>query len=57
MTPADTRVAIGQRQVQSASAGAPSDLLGPILYIFGSLRHRPAVRERLGRLSSQLTIA
>ena len=41
------------------SSAAPStfDVGALVLYIHGSVRHRPAVRERLGRLGSQLTVA
>jgi len=45
-----------QARVQPASTVA-TDLAAPVLYIHGSLRHRPAVRDRLQCLGSQVAIA
>ena len=60
MTPhhAHNTVAVRPRAVlQPTSTVSTPDLLGEVLYIHGSLRHRPVVRERLARLGPQLTIA
>jgi DNA-binding NtrC family response regulator len=60
MTPHDGRGAltVGPRSaVQPAAPAVTPELAASVLYVHGSLRHRPAVRERLARLGSQLTIA
>jgi DNA-binding NtrC family response regulator len=60
MNPHDGRGAVtvsSREAAQPAASAASPDAAAPVLYIHGSLRHRPAVRERLGRLSTQLTIA
>ncbi len=61
MNPHDGRAGLteGSRgaAARQATAAASPDAAALVLYIHGSLRHRPAVRERLGRLGLQLTIA
>jgi DNA-binding NtrC family response regulator len=60
MNPRDQRgaVTVGSRgAAQAATSAGSQDLAALVLYVHGSLRHRPAVRERLGRLGAHLTIA
>jgi DNA-binding NtrC family response regulator len=50
-------VTVGARQKEVVVPAASPDVAVSVLYVHGTLRHRPAVRERLSRLGSQLTIA
>src|SRR5262245_15509823 len=54
----DHRAGAVSSPAESSPAASPaSDAAPVVLYIHGSVRHRPAVRERLGRLGSHLAVA
>lgn len=61
MTPHDDRPAtVAARKPAPAQTAAPAvapDSTASVLYVHGTVRHRPAVRDRLARLGSMVTIA
>jgi DNA-binding NtrC family response regulator len=58
MNPHDgSRVSAMSPTARPVAPPAVSDLAESVLYIHGLVRHRPAVRERLGRMGSQVALA